>query len=105
MINIPEITEGAYKIIMETCTNPNMNVFAQAKPNVTDTPEMLERITKDTADTQQLVELELIRDITHDHEERAKNMKLMTEHEWRIYQITPLAVAMFKAQVANKKPN
>jgi hypothetical protein len=98
-MEIPEITESQLKLLMEVCYDPAMSVFSQCNHLPTDNIEDATKNIEAQKDTQRLIELKLLREITEDHKEQIEQMGIRTGRVWHVYQLEPLGRALFQAQL------
>jgi len=97
-MEIPSITESQLKLLMDICYDPAMSVFSQCNHLPTDAVEDALKNIEAQKDTQRLVELKLLKEITADHKEQIEKLGVQTGRIWRIYSLEPLGRAMFQAQ-------
>lgn len=98
-MEIPEITESQLKLLMDVCYDPQMSVFSQCNHLPSDSVEDAIKNIEAQKDTQRLIELKLLKDISEDHKERLEQMGIRTGRVWRVYQLEPLGRALFQAQL------
>src|ERR1035437_3850981 len=97
MSEIPEITESQVKAMLMLCNDPNMSVFSQSAPKDSD-PLALQCVMRQGAkDTEHLVSLKLLKEITADHQEQIEKTNAESGRTWRVFEITALGRAMFQA--------
>ncbi len=90
---ITEITAEQVRALEEMC-GP-INVFSQIVPEKEKDGNRYEEWIQLTAETEQLVILGLIREITKDHTQRLGEVFLETNRHYRVFEITPVGKAMF----------
>jgi hypothetical protein len=96
-MEIPEITESQLKTLLTVCLDPNTSVFSQSAPMVSDTLASQIALSQLEKDAEHLVALKLLKEITADHLERIEKTNAETGRTWRVFEIRPLARAMFQA--------
>lgn len=102
---IPEITESQLNLMNQVCFDPNMSVFSQTHSKETDAPEAAAMMDKGKADTEYLLSLGFLEDITDGHRERISEIEKETSRTWRVYKVTAMGRAMFQASTSGSKPS
>jgi hypothetical protein len=97
MSEIPEITESQLKTMLLICNNPDMSVFSQCAPKDSDPLALQCVMGQGAKDTEYLVYLKLLKEITADHMEQINRTNAESGRTWRVFEITALGRAMFQA--------
>lgn len=96
-MSIPELNNAQYNTLMSICSGNNS--YSQIVPNKTlDSSEDFANWTRGTEDTQKLVELGLMKDVSADNQEKLDRIFLMTNRNFRIYETTEVCRAMFSEE-------
>jgi hypothetical protein len=93
---IPEITEAQLKLMVTVC-NANMSVFSQTAPQDNDPLDTKVVLGQAEKDTDHLVSLKLLKEITEDHKEQIERTNVESGRTWRVFELTCLGKAMFQA--------
>lgn len=102
---IPEITESQLNLMNQVCFDPNMSVFSQTHSKEGDAPEEATMLDKGKADTEYLVSLGFLKEITENHLEKINEVCKKTNRTWLVYEVTAMGRAMFQASTSGSKPN
>jgi hypothetical protein len=97
MSEIPEITESQLKTMLMICGNPDMSVFSQSAPKNSDPLALQCVVGQGEKDTNHLVSLQFLKEITDDHKEQIERTNAESGRTWRVFEITALGRAMFQA--------
>ena len=100
---IPEITESQLNLMNQVCFDPQMSVFSQTHSKEGDTPEAAIMMDRGKADTEYLVSLGFLKDITVDYQVRIDDISKETGRTWRVYEVTAMGRAMFQAATSSTK--
>lgn len=90
---IPQLNEEQVKDLHNMC-GP-INAFSQVVPEEKEDGTNYEVFMNKVRDTEQLVILGLIREITKDCSEKLANIYAMTSRMFRVFEITDMGRAMF----------
>lgn len=96
-MEIPEITESQLKTMLMICGNPDMSVFSQSAPKDSDPLALQCVMGQGVKDTEHLVSLKFLKEITADHAEQIEKTNAESGRTWRVFEITALGRAMFQA--------
>jgi hypothetical protein len=100
-MGIPELKATQVKTLRDTCAE--FGAFSQVVPEEkldgTEFNEAMEQLR----DTEQMLILGLIKEITEEHAEKVGRLLSITGRQWRIFQMTPMGLAMFSKE--DGKPN
>lgn len=100
---IPEITESQLNLMNQVCFDPNMSVFSQTNSKEGDSPEAAIMMDRGKADTEYLISLGFLKDITENHLEKINEVCKETHRTWRVYEVTAMGRAMFQAATSSTK--
>lgn len=92
-MNIPQINEEQIKDLKAMCGA--IDAFSQVVPSQDADGPNYEPFMEKVRDTEQLVILGLIKEITDDCGEKLANIYAMTNRMFRVFQITDIGRAMF----------
>ena len=92
-MTISQISEEQERALEEMC-GP-INVFSQIVPEKDKDGDRDEEWVKLTNETEQLVILGLLTEITDDHKQRLAEVFIETNRHYRVFEITPVGKAMF----------
>ena len=96
-MEIPEINEAQLKTMLTICGNPEMFVFSQTYPKDTDPLALQCLMGQGIKDTEHLVSLSMLKEITADHAEQIEKTNAESGRTWRVFEVCPLGRAMFQA--------
>src|SRR5271157_1585023 len=96
----PEITADQLTLITGVCSDAEMGIFSQCDPIPGDALVDAALTAKARHNAEKLVELGLLKNITEQHQEQINRQNEATGRVWNVYAVTPLARAMFQAQLS-----
>ena len=96
----PEITQRQILVMRQVCSDPDMSVFSQCSPKSTDNLGMAVLVKQANDDSEYLVSLGFLKNITADHQERITKVNAETGREWSVYEVTDIGRAMFQANAS-----
>lgn len=102
-MSIPEIDERSYELIRALCCDPSMSTFAQYSIAPEDPITMQVQNKQADEDIQFLCSLGFLKDITEEHREQIDKHNEETKRNWKIYEVTAMARAMFQAYTSPSK--
>ena len=96
-MGIPEIKQSQVDTLISMATTWG-GMFTQAVPEeAKDGKENYEAAMEELRDTEQLVILGLIKESTDKYNQKVATLYAMTDHQWRVFEITDVGRAMFTA--------
>jgi len=100
-VGIPELKASQVKTLRDTCAE--FGAFSQVVPEEKlDGPEFNEAM-EEIRNTEQLLILGLIKEITEEHKEKVGRLLSITGRQFRIFQMTDIGTVMFTKE--DNKPN
>jgi hypothetical protein len=100
-MGIPTLKESQVKTLRDTCAE--FGAFSQVVPEEKLDGDEFEAAMEELRDTEQMLILGLIREITNEHTDKIARLLSMTGRQWRIFQMTDVGTVMFSKE--DGKPN
>ena len=100
-MGIPELKASQVKTLRDTCAE--FGAFSQVVPEEKLDGESFNGAMEELRDTEQMVILGLIKEITEEHKDKVGKLLSITGRQFRIFQMTDIGTVMFSKE--DNKPN
>lgn len=104
-MNIPQLTESQLRLLMEITNVPGMTVFSQSSTLPTDLLNDSIMNAQAERDTEYLISIGFVKELTSENAEQLATLKETTGRTWRVFEITNMALKMFKGAPSNPTVN